>query len=61
MIEKEKLRSISSLKSLREARIENSKELYKLRDSFKFRLLSVKNSFTLKSVLDMIIRGFLNK
>lgn len=61
MIEKEKLRSISSLKSLREARIENSKELYKLCDSFKFRLLSVKNSFTLKSVLDMIIRGFLNK
>ena len=61
MIEKEKLRSISSLNALREARVENSKELCKLRNSFKFSVLSVRALFTLKNIGEMIIRGIFNK
>ena len=61
MIEKEKLRSISSLNALREARVENSKELCKLLNSFKFSVLSVREHFTLKNIGEMIIRGIFNK
>lgn len=61
MIEKEKLRTISSLNALREARAENNKELYRLRNSFKFSVLSVKEAFTLKNIGEFIIRGIFNK